>query len=270
MHSDQATVRPVAHVKRLLVLHREFRAGAETHAGRATDANRDGRGQAVGVIFRPFAAAFAESLVAAAHRMERANRAVPRIAPVPFHVAVEAKQFTVGIECNVVGVAFAGGEQFRVLAVEIHARDEAARRLLAGAKTVAVFRALEHQIVCIISVRRRRRQVVGDAGEISADHVKHSVRSEHDAVRAVLARAALPFAQEFNVIEAVIAFGVFAAEQAEDLAAFVAFAVRIDVQHVVDKQHAHRFADGNVQDFFLDDLAVVQRQARDGLPALGA
>ena len=89
-------------------------------------------------------------------------------------------------------------------------------------------------------------------------------------MRAVLARAALPFAQEFNVIEAVIAFGVFAAEQAEDLAAFVALAVGVDVQHVVDKQHAHRFADGNVQDFFLDDLAVVQRQARDGLPALGA
>ncbi len=81
---------------------------------------------------------------------------------------------------------------------------------------------------------------------------------------AVFARAAMPFAQEFDVVVAVVSLRVAAAIQAES----TVVPRSVEVEHVADEQHAHRFGDGNVQYFFLDDFAVLERHARDRLAAL--
>ena len=140
VHRDQSAIGPIAHEERLLILQRKFRARAENHAGRAADADDRSGGQAVEVVFRPLRAPFAKSLIAAADGMEGADRPVPRRAPVPFHVAVEAEQFAVGVEGDVVRVA-----QIRRRIIPGSCRpDPSARRIrrrqLAGAESVAVFR----------------------------------------------------------------------------------------------------------------------------------
>ena len=97
MDRDQAAIRPVVNVERLLILRRELRAVAERHAGRAADPDDGDRRIAVGIVLGPLGAPLAEAAVAAAHRVEDADRAVPRSAPVPFHVAVEAEELAVGV-----------------------------------------------------------------------------------------------------------------------------------------------------------------------------
>ncbi len=75
----------------------------------------------------------------------------------------------------------------------------------------------------------------------------------------------MPLAEELDVVEALVALAVLAAVEAE-----IALPVAIEIQHVIDEQHPHRFTDRNVQDVLLDDLAVLERQARDRLAALAA
>src|SRR5436309_6313374 len=138
MNCDNAAVRPIHYVKRLLVFRRIFRAGAEFHACRRADPDVERGRQAVRIPVRPFGGAFAKTVIAAVDDVIDANGPIPRRAPVPFHVAVEAKPFAVWTEIDVVGVAETGGEQLNVLAVGIQARDETSGRFFAGAKSVPI------------------------------------------------------------------------------------------------------------------------------------
>lgn len=126
MYGHEPAVGPVADVEGLLILRGKVRTGAENHACRASDADVHGRGKTVLIILGPLRAALAESLVAAADGMEHAHGPVPWAAPVPFHVAVEAEEFTIRIEGDVVVVALACGEQLRILTVQIHSQHVAA------------------------------------------------------------------------------------------------------------------------------------------------
>ena len=126
---------------------------AELNAGRRADADVDVRGQAVGIPDRPFGRAFAKPVIATADDVVDANRPIPRRAPVPFHVAVEAKQLAVRTEIDVVGIAETGGKQLDVPAVGVHARHETAGRFFAGAKAVSVFHARQHNVIGVIPVR---------------------------------------------------------------------------------------------------------------------
>src|SRR3954464_9112618 len=161
MHGDEAAVAPVENVIGFLILGGKLRAGAKEHAGRAADADRGRRGEAVEIILRPLGGAFAEAGVTAANGVEDADRAIPGRTPVPFHVGVEAEELAISVEGDVVGIALARGEQLDILAVLVHAGDEAARRNLACAKAVAVFSAGEDAIVLVVLVRRRRKEVIG-------------------------------------------------------------------------------------------------------------
>ena len=79
----------------------------------------------------------------------------------------------------------------------------------------------------------------------------------------VFAGAALPLAEKFHVIIAIIALGILAAIESE-----AAAAVAIDVKRVTHKQHAHRFAHRDVQQLFLDALAILERHPGDRLSVL--
>ncbi len=184
--------------------------------------------------------------------MKSADRPVPRHSPIPFHVAVETEQFAIDIEGDVVGVALAGGEQFRVLPVEIHADDETAGRLFAGAEAVAILRARQHHIVGIILVRRSRQEISRHADEVAADHVKLLVRTEDNAVRAVLTIAPLPFAEQFDAVELVVAVGV---PEAVEVVAFLAAAIHIQAAGGVEQSHGA--AHGQIDGFHLCNLAAV-------------
>jgi hypothetical protein len=81
----------------------------------------------------------------------------------------------------------------------------------------------------------------------------------------VFAAASTPLTQKFDVIIAVIAFRIAAAVECES-----ATACTTDVEGIVDKQHSHGFADGNVQKFLFDDFAVLQRHSGDGLSVLAS
>src|SRR5690242_3645203 len=110
MNSEDSSVGPVHYEKRPFVFVWIIAFRPELYSGRRADADIDNRRETVGVIFRPLRAALAKSVVAAADDVHDPDRPVPRHAPIPFHVAVEAEQFAVGVERDVVGVAEAGGE----------------------------------------------------------------------------------------------------------------------------------------------------------------
>ena len=270
MDRDQAAIRPVVNVERLLILRRELRAVAERHAGRAADPDDGDRRIAVGIVLGPLGAPLAEAAVAAAHRVEDADRAVPRSAPVPFHVAVEAEELAVGVERDVVGVALARGDELGILAVGIEPDDVAAGRLVIGAEAVSVLRAREDAVVGIVAMGRAREDVLGHAGEVAVHAVELPVRAEHNAVRPVLAGAALPFAEKLDLVVLVGALRVLAAEEAEHAPSRVVLPVAIHVERVEGVEHPHRLADGELEVLFLLDSPIPQREARDRLPALAA
>ena len=105
MNGNQTTIGPVANIKCLLVLHGEFCTGTEDNTCRTTDADRRRLRQAIRIIVRPLRAAFSEAVIATTNGMENMDRPIPGHSPVPFHITVEAKQFAVGIETNVIRVA---------------------------------------------------------------------------------------------------------------------------------------------------------------------
>ena len=105
MDRDQAAVGPIADVERLLIVGRKFRAGSEDHSGRRTHADIHHRWQAVSVILGPLGAAFTIAVVTTTHCMERANRPIPWIAPVPFHITVKAEKLAIRVEGDVIVVA---------------------------------------------------------------------------------------------------------------------------------------------------------------------
>src|SRR6185503_6807182 len=123
--------------KCVAILLGEIRALAGLHAGGRADADVHRGRQAVRVFLRPFRAALAKALVAAADDVINARWPVPRRAPVPFHVTVETEQLAVLVEIDVVGVALAAGEQFGVAAVPVEAHDVTPGRLAARAEPVA-------------------------------------------------------------------------------------------------------------------------------------
>src|SRR5437879_2455610 len=117
-------------------------------------------------------------------------------APVPFHVAVKAEHFAVGVESKIIGVAHAGAEQLAILAVLVEAQNEAAGRLDAVAETVAVIRAREQLVLGVIAMGRIRRNVIGHFREVAADDVEMFVWAEHDGVAAVLAAGIFNFLEK--------------------------------------------------------------------------
>ena len=144
-------------------------------------------------------------------------------------------------------------------------------RLAARAEAIAILRARQHQIVRVIAVRRSRQNVRRDIHEISADDVQVLfVRVQQDGVRAVIAAAAHPLAQQFDLVELVIAMRGLAAEQAEDLVAIGSVAAAIDVKAVECEEHSHDLAEGDLENLRLRDLAVLDREAGDRFLLFGA
>ncbi len=149
---ENTTVRPVHDKQRCPVPRREPAVRAELDTGRRSDADIQRRGQAVGVPIGPLGASFAKAVVAAADNVVDADGPIPGHAPIPFHVAVEAEQFALAVEGDVIGVAETGGEKFTVPAIGIHARHESARRLLSRAEPVAVLEARQQHVVRVVSM----------------------------------------------------------------------------------------------------------------------
>src|SRR5450432_3623848 len=83
---------------------------------------------------------------------------------------------------------------------------------------------------------------------------------------AVFATAAIPLAQEFDMVVTVVSLRVRAAIQSESTVG----STSVEVEYVSDVQHAHRLGDGNVQDLFFDNFSVLERHACDRLAVLGA
>ena len=126
---------------------------AEFHACRRADPDVERGRQAVRIPVRPLGGAFAKAVIARADDVVDANGSIPGRAPVPFHVAVEAKQFAVRTEIDVVGIAETGGEQLNVLAIGIQARDETSGRFFSGAKSVPILHAWQHDVIGVIAMR---------------------------------------------------------------------------------------------------------------------
>ena len=77
--------------------------------------------------------------------------------------------------------------------------------------------------------------------------------------------AALPLAKKLHVVVAVIPLRVPAAIQSE-----AATAAATDVECITHEQHPHRFTHRDVQNLLLCDLAVRDRQPRNGLAILSS
>src|SRR5438105_10940367 len=98
MDRNDSAISPIHCEQRLLVLFRKIRLCAELHARRRADADIDHWRQAVVVPLWPFRCAFTKPIITATHQMVDANRSVPRHAPIPFHIAVEAENLPFGTE----------------------------------------------------------------------------------------------------------------------------------------------------------------------------
>ena len=146
---------PVAEIKGLLILRRELRAVAERHADGRAGADVDHGRQAVDVIRRPLAGAAPPAELAAAGRMDRAGRAIPGHAHVPFHVRVIGEQLAVGVEGDVVAVAIAAADDFPGLAVGVGAGDPAAGGEDAAGVAVGVPLARQELVFAPVSAARR-------------------------------------------------------------------------------------------------------------------
>ena len=81
----------------------------------------------------------------------------------------------------------------------------------------------------------------------------------------MFATTALPLAKEFHVVVTVVALRVPASIQSESATSAAA-----DIECIVNKQHPHGFAHGDTQDLLLGNLAILNRDARDGLFPLAA
>lgn len=79
------------------------------------------------------------------------------------------------------------------------------------------------------------------------------------------AGAALPLPEKLHSIIRPISFRVFAPVKPKAIAS-----VAVEVKHVTDKKHPHRFSDRNLKDFLLDALPIPQRHPSDRLIALTA
>ena len=212
MHRNQSAISPIANIKGLLIFCGEFRTCSKDDTGRTTDADRRRLRQAIRVVLRPLGTPFPEAVVSTTDRMEHMDRTIPRAPPIPFHVAVEAKQFSIGIKTNVIRVSLTRGIQFGILPIQIDASHKATGGLPPRTKTVAIFGSLQCQVVAIVAVRRGRCQVFGDIHEIPTDDVQHSVWPQDNPMRTMFAGSPLPLTQAFHIVVAVVPLRILAAE----------------------------------------------------------
>src|SRR3954467_15744547 len=129
MDREDSAIGPIHGEESTLIFGREFCAVAEGNACQRTDADVKGGRQNIRIISRPLGGAFAEAVLAARNQVVNAGGAIPRHAPIPFHVAVESKHFAVTIERKVIRVAHAAGDYLPVLSILIAAQNESPRRL---------------------------------------------------------------------------------------------------------------------------------------------
>ena len=216
-------------------------------------------------MFGPLCGTFAKPIVATSHRMKHVNRAIPGSSPVPFHVAVKAKQFAIGVEGNIVRVALSGRKQFDILAVQIHSSDITTGRLRTCAKTVPIFHSRQRHVIAVISMRRTFRKISRNTGKVSTHRIQHVVRTERESVRTVFARSTMPGAKKFYVVITIVTIGVPASIQCKSL-----FPFATDVEHFLNKQHSHCFTYWNAQDFLFGNLSVFERDPRNWLTTLAA
>src|SRR5439155_21344563 len=125
-------------------------------SGRRADADVHDGAHGVGVVVGPLAGAVAPAELGRADAVVDADRPVPRHAPVVFHVGVEAEQFAVGVEGDVVGVAESSEHQLPLLAVGIGAEDVAAGCHLAGGVAAGVGQAGKQEVFAVVPVRAGR------------------------------------------------------------------------------------------------------------------
>lgn len=135
MNGKQPAVRPVHRVKCFLIFRGKLRAVSKHQTGRAAKSDILNRRESVLVISRQLPAAAAVTKIAAVYGMIESCWAVPGQSPVPFHIAVEADDFSVGVESKVIGIALAGGKSHRVLSIKIHPMNGAAGRQFARHET---------------------------------------------------------------------------------------------------------------------------------------
>ena len=128
VHGRHGAIGPVQAIDGLLILGREFgsQTGGDSHRG--TRANPVGTRQAVRIPLRPFAGAGTPAKVSTTGHMVEARGAVPWCACVPFHVRVIGKEFSVYVECHVIGIPESHSEGFPVFTILIKAGNPSAWR----------------------------------------------------------------------------------------------------------------------------------------------
>ena len=224
--------RPITGEERLLVLRRKRRPVAKRHAHGRAGADVDKRWQAVGIPRWPVGGTAAPAELAAARCMVDPRGAVPRHPEVPLHVGVVDKQFAIGVESHVVGVAVAGRPDIPLLPVAVGAHDVASRREDADGVAVGVPHPRDDLVLVPVrresargAGRQRRPPLIrpdtahrlrfGDVGHlkrqlgvVAADHEQPlAVGRWQNRVRAMLA-CAFETAELLDAIRHVVAVGV--------------------------------------------------------------
>ena len=133
--------RPVGTEHGPAILRAERRVIVAFDADRRAAARLVQRRQHVEQVGRLIRGSRSPAEVAAHRRVYDADGPIPRQTNVPFHVAVEAEEFAIGIEGGVELVAIAGGDESHVLAVVVEPPDRAAGSEDVGGVPVGVVEA---------------------------------------------------------------------------------------------------------------------------------
>ena len=257
MHGVELAVAPVAEVKGLLVLRREFGPVAEGNARGRAGADVDHRRQAVDVVRRPLARAVAVAEIAAAGDVEHAGGAIPRHVHVPLHVGVVREQLAVAVEGDVERVAIAHRHQLPVLAVGL------TRQMWPPGAFSSVMKPAPSTMrgSRLSSPQMRGTSEPSSAGQprgIAGDDVERlAVGCQDHRVRAVLA-AAVELAQELDLVEPVVAVGV---ADAIEPAVILPAAIDDHVEAVERPEQAVGLADRHVDRLDVDRSGLRCRSA---------
>ena len=244
VHGVDLAPAPIHDVERILIFRRELRAVTEGDAGGRARSDVHGGGQVVGVEFGILAGAVAPAVFAAADDVVHARGAIPRGVEVILHVGVVREEVAGAVQRAAVDVAEAAGEGLEGLTILADAVDDAAGREDVTVVTATVRHAGEEMVIAPERRDRRGGGGLGLDGVVAGDQVEALlVRGDDHLVDAVIA-AGLDVAEEFDLVDLVVAVAVAQAVEAAGDLLFVIVHAGVERAegpgHAVDGADVHR------------------------------
>ena len=164
-------------------------------------------GQTIWAIVGPLAGPRPPAKFCTTENVAYACGSIPRHPHVPFVIGVKGKQFTICIDCQIVGIAQTGRPQFPTFSFRIGATDPSPRRFEVGSKSARIV------LCCHNRIGRPVRWwaiffAIRHFGRVATDHVEcFPIRSQDHPVRTVFT-CAIQFPEKAYLIIMIIAIGI--------------------------------------------------------------